>query len=224
MNLVPIIWLLGRCRTELYTMFNDFKKSKLNVYSPPSPGDAGSAIGAILSHQARNKITDSYLLTNSNDYKDLLFTGTNLTFEDIRNACNKICLEIQEDSHLIKTTDAIFHKKIGAVVYGRSEFGPRALCRRSIICRHDDPSMKSKINALVKHREAFRPFAAVFTPLQADKHFYLNKHIGTDTLNYSHYQMTTTAITKGFLTKENSSVIHEDSTIDFRLLFQGTIH
>jgi carbamoyltransferase len=200
------------------------KQFKLNVYSPPSPGDAGSAIGAILSHQARNKSTHSYLLTNSNDYKDLLFTGTNITYNDIRNACNKIYLEMLDDSDLIKTLDAISNKKIGAIVYGRSEFGPRALCRRSIICRHDDPLMKSKINALVKHREAFRPFAAVFTPSQADKHFYLNRHINNDLLNLSHYQMTTTATTKGFFTKENSAVIHEDNTCRLQIAIPGHNH
>src|SRR5262249_38136418 len=42
---------------------------------------------------------------------------------------------------------------------GRMEFGPRALGNRSIVTdpRRDD--MKDVLNARIKHREAFRPFA-----------------------------------------------------------------
>ncbi|MFB0619125.1 carbamoyltransferase [Streptomyces sp. AGS-58] len=44
---------------------------------------------------------------------------------------------------------------------GRSEIGPRALGNRSIFADPRDPGMKDRINAKVKHREAFRPFAPV---------------------------------------------------------------
>ncbi|MFB8033709.1 carbamoyltransferase [Streptomyces sp. NPDC056004] len=52
----------------------------------------------------------------------------------------------------------------GAVVgwfQGRSEVGPRALGNRSILADPRDPGMKDRINAKVKHREWFRPFAPV---------------------------------------------------------------
>lgn len=42
---------------------------------------------------------------------------------------------------------------------GRMEIGPRALGSRSILADPTDPGMKDKINAEVKHRESFRPFA-----------------------------------------------------------------
>lgn len=42
---------------------------------------------------------------------------------------------------------------------GRSEFGPRALGNRSILADPRPADMKDRINALVKFREAFRPFA-----------------------------------------------------------------
>jgi carbamoyltransferase len=42
---------------------------------------------------------------------------------------------------------------------GGSEVGPRALGHRSIICHPGKPGMKDILNARVKHREAFRPFA-----------------------------------------------------------------
>lgn len=39
------------------------------------------------------------------------------------------------------------------------EIGPRALGNRSILADPTNPEMKDRINAEVKHREAFRPFA-----------------------------------------------------------------
>jgi carbamoyltransferase len=44
-------------------------------------------------------------------------------------------------------------------VQGRSEFGPRALGNRSIVADPRPASNKDLINAMVKKREAFRPFA-----------------------------------------------------------------
>ncbi len=39
------------------------------------------------------------------------------------------------------------------------EFGPRALGNRSIIADPGRPEMRDRVNAMVKMREAFRPFA-----------------------------------------------------------------
>lgn len=44
-------------------------------------------------------------------------------------------------------------------VQGRSEFGPRALGHRSILADPRPASNKQRINAMVKQREAYRPFA-----------------------------------------------------------------
>jgi carbamoyltransferase len=44
-------------------------------------------------------------------------------------------------------------------VQGRAEFGPRALGNRSILADPRDPKMKDKLNAYIKFREEFRPFA-----------------------------------------------------------------
>jgi carbamoyltransferase len=42
---------------------------------------------------------------------------------------------------------------------GRMEYGPRALGNRSILASPCDPRMKDVVNARVKFREGFRPFA-----------------------------------------------------------------
>jgi decarbamoylnovobiocin carbamoyltransferase/7-O-carbamoyltransferase len=54
---------------------------------------------------------------------------------------------------------------------GRSEFGPRALGNRSIIADARPAENRTRINAMVKMRESFRPFAPAVTPEDADTYF-----------------------------------------------------
>jgi carbamoyltransferase len=54
---------------------------------------------------------------------------------------------------------------------GRMEFGPRALGHRSILGDPSRPDMRDRVNAMVKLREAFRPFAPAVTLEQASRWF-----------------------------------------------------
>jgi predicted NodU family carbamoyl transferase len=56
---------------------------------------------------------------------------------------------------------------------GRSEFGPRALGNRSILADPRPGDNKQRINAMIKKREAYRPFAPVVTPEAAGSYFEL---------------------------------------------------
>ncbi|WP_432052582.1 carbamoyltransferase family protein [Streptomyces xiamenensis] len=62
----------------------------------------------------------------------------------------------------------------GAVVawfQGRMEFGPRALGHRSILADPRVPGMRAHLNAVVKQREEFRPFAPAVTAEEAGEYF-----------------------------------------------------
>jgi carbamoyltransferase len=54
---------------------------------------------------------------------------------------------------------------------GRMEWGPRALGHRSILADPGAPEMRDRVNALVKMREAFRPFAPAVSLEQVDRWF-----------------------------------------------------
>jgi len=54
---------------------------------------------------------------------------------------------------------------------GRMEFGPRALGHRSILADPGRPEMRDRVNALVKLRESFRPFAPAVSLEQVDRWF-----------------------------------------------------
>lgn len=56
--------------------------------------------------------------------------------------------------------EAIARGEIIGWFQDRAEFGPRSLGSRSILCHPGMPGMKDRLNARVKFREAFRPFAA----------------------------------------------------------------
>jgi carbamoyltransferase len=60
---------------------------------------------------------------------------------------------------------------------GRMEFGPRALGNRSILADPSNPGMRDRINAMVKKREAFRPFAPACSLEQA--HIWFKVPFGT---------------------------------------------
>jgi carbamoyltransferase len=63
------------------------------------------------------------------------------------------------------TIDRLLAGEIGGWFQGRSELGPRALGSRSIICDPRPADAKERLNARVKRREMFRPFAP-FLPLE----------------------------------------------------------
>jgi carbamoyltransferase len=58
--------------------------------------------------------------------------------------------------------------RIIGVMRGAAEFGPRALGHRSILADPRAPDMKERLNARVKGREAYRPFAPVLAEEDVD--------------------------------------------------------
>ncbi len=69
-------------------------------------------------------------------------------------------LRYEQPADLVAATAALLHA--GAVIgwfQGPSELGQRALGHRSILADPTRPDVKARVNANVKYREAFRPFA-----------------------------------------------------------------
>lgn len=62
---------------------------------------------------------------------------------------------------LARVVAALASERLVGWVEGGSELGPRALGHRTLLADARDPGAKDRVNALVKHREAFRPFAPI---------------------------------------------------------------
>lgn len=125
-----------------------------DIYVMPAAGDNGTSIGAayyvynsVLGHTDRHPHEDPY-------------TGLGYSNDEIEKVLRECKLPYVRSVDVEKATAEIL--KSGQIVgwfQGRSEIGPRALGNRSILCDPTLPHMKAKINAEVKHREAYRPFA-----------------------------------------------------------------
>ncbi|TAK98849.1 MAG: carbamoyltransferase [Verrucomicrobia bacterium] len=78
---------------------------------------------------------------------------------------------LEGDALLDAVTDLLRQGKVVGWFQGRSEWGPRALGNRTILADPTNPKMKEIINAKIKRRESFRPFAPSVLAESAPKYF-----------------------------------------------------
>jgi len=134
-----------------------------NVHIPPSPGDAGSAVGAAqyhyFCHDKNKRIieNDSSKLVRENVYVGPEYDNAEIQkFLDSR----KIDYQTIEGKELLHTTAKLISDgNIVGWYQGKMEWGPRALGNRSILADPRNAKMKDILNEKIKHRESFRPFA-----------------------------------------------------------------
>ena len=134
-----------------------------NLHIPPSPGDAGSAVGCAqylyyIYHKNQRVIEkDQSKVIAENIYVGPTYTNDVIqTFLDT----NKIKYEKLDSEKLLKqTAQLISDGNIVGWYQGKMEWGPRALGCRSILADPRKSEMKDILNEKIKHRESFRPFA-----------------------------------------------------------------
>lgn len=144
-------------------VLNSVANGKLLIETPfretciqPAAGDDGLSLGAalylsnsILKEGVRWKMENAYL---GDEYSDH-YIRTELERYKLRY------VELDRDELLDRTSDEIMNGNVIGWFQGRMEWGPRALGNRSILAHPGFPNMKEILNARIKHREAFRPFA-----------------------------------------------------------------
>lgn len=133
------------------------------VYIPPSPGDAGSAVGAAkyLYHiyHKQNRVIDK---NHGRSIQENVYIGPSYSNDDIKLFLdsNNIPYQLFEEQSLLeKTAHLISNGYVVGWYQGRMEWGPRALGNRSILADPRNSKMKDVLNEKIKHRESFRPFA-----------------------------------------------------------------
>ena len=122
----------------------------------PAAGDDGLALGAALYvSNAVKKEGRRWVMSNA-------FLGPEYSRETMERALKDrgiVFRELGRDALLSRTAEEIERGSIVGWFQGRSEWGPRALGNRSILAHPGLPHMKEILNARIKHREPFRPFA-----------------------------------------------------------------
>jgi carbamoyltransferase len=133
------------------------------VYVQPAAGDAGGAIGAAFS--VWHKLGGKRLFEMDHAYWGPEFDSNYIArvladrqAEVAGSGC--VINKISDEGALCRgTAQAIAEGKVVGWFQGRMEWGPRALGNRSIICDPRRADMKAILNAKIKRRESFRPFA-----------------------------------------------------------------
>jgi carbamoyltransferase len=133
------------------------------VYVQSAAGDAGGAIGAAFALWHKFGGTRTFIM-------DHAYWGPQFSSGEIRTLIAERQLELHEAGCLVenitdegelcrRTAAAIADGKVVGWFHGRMEWGPRALGNRSIVCDPRRADMKAILNAKIKRRESFRPFA-----------------------------------------------------------------
>jgi len=168
------------------------------IFIQPASHDAGTAIGAALHcffhdnpNAERHEMTTSYLGPKYSN------TELELVVE------NSPFVKTEGNQAIKQTIDSLITGKVVGLFQGRMEFGPRALGNRSILADPRTAEMKEKMNAKVKFREDFRPFAPVVLEERVRDYFALG-------INSPFMTQTFTATDRAW--KEIPATIHQDGT------------
>jgi carbamoyltransferase len=141
-----------------------------NVWIQPAAGDDGIAIGcAYYGHLAIHKKPRTFVMNHA-------YLGAAYSDEEAEAASKKWLVRSEtfngpDKSICSETSKVLTENQVVGWFQGRSEFGPRALGNRSILADPRNPAMKDVLNARVKHRQSFRPFAPIVLAERANEVF-----------------------------------------------------
>jgi carbamoyltransferase len=139
------------------------------IFIQPAAGDDGGALGTafyiyncVLGHPRQFQM-------------DHALWGPSFSDEEIESALRAAGARFDRadsEQDLVETTAGLIAAgKVVGWYQGRLEFGPRALGSRSLLADPRTAEMKNVINAKVKFREAFRPFAPAILKEHAHEYF-----------------------------------------------------
>jgi carbamoyltransferase len=140
------------------------------VYIQPVAGDDGTALGAALfraslSEDIPNLRMPVPLLGPAYDQSRITEAIEKFSNRIAVTPFDSLCCAAERAAKLIADG------RVVAWYRGRMEYGPRALGNRSILADPGHPAMRDRINAMVKMREAFRPFAPACSIEEAPRWF-----------------------------------------------------
>ena len=141
------------------------------LYIQPAAGDGGGALGAalwayntLLGKPRNFRMDHAY-------WGRVYSAGEISTFLSENNIPHKLFND--EGALLDQVVDRLMQGKVVGWFQGRFEWGPRALGNRSILADARNPEMKDIVNAKIKFREPYRPFAPSVLSESAETYFEL---------------------------------------------------
>jgi len=139
-----------------------------NVWIPPVASDTGAPFGSALWHHHQT-------LGNARVFQlEHAFHGMAYSDEEIEAALKAAGLvydRLSEGELIQRVARDLADGRIVGWYQGRFEIGPRALGNRSVLADPRRVEMKDLINARIKHREDFRPFAPAILAERVGEYF-----------------------------------------------------
>jgi carbamoyltransferase len=139
------------------------------LFVASAPADDGNSIGA--AYRAFYKY-NPYVKRDDGILSP--FLGSSIkrsSLARLQKYCGFRSQELDDETLFTAVATALSEGKIVGWVQGRAEFGPRALGNRSILADPRSMGVKERINAEVKFREEFRPFAPSILHEYGDEYF-----------------------------------------------------
>lgn len=215
LNCVANMRLLENYNETFYKRYLK-KSTRLNIWVPPVPGDAGAPIGAAYSFAMKNGAPMGDPMTHAfycgyppsaDSIHAALRDNPEFDFIELGN--------IHDDDEMRKIADfvayVISQDGVLGIFQGPAETGPRALGHRSILANPCNPKSLENINAKVKFREKLRPLAPMATLSAALEFFDLLPGASADNYNAYNY-MVLTANAKPKAYEFIPAVVHFDGT------------
>lgn len=143
------------------------------IFVPPAPHDPGCAVGAAV-------LLWSETLGHGRGFvMDHAYYGPDFSPEEMSDALHARAIRAQrvaDEAVLVeRAAGAIEDGDVVCWFQGRAEFGPRALGNRSFLADPRRESIRDEVNAKIKKRELFRPFAPSVKEESAGDYFELSQ-------------------------------------------------
>ena len=158
--------LTGGCGLNIL-INQQIREMNKNVYIPPNPSDCGLSVGQAV--YAVWEETKSIIKLPS-------ITYSGLPIQDIESLDQLAIERSAKEVDMLELAKDLKGGKIIGVCRDGSEVGPRSLGNRSILCDPVYPDMKDILNAKIKRREWYRPFAGICRLEDAHKFFDIDKN------------------------------------------------
>lgn len=129
------------------------------IWVHPNMGDGGLAAGAALAVWAEAE-RRAGRTPRPKAMRDV-YLGTDISEGEAEAALRSAGVPFERPSDLAeRVTQALLSRRIVGYARGRMEYGPRALCHRTILAPADDPAVTDELNRRLR-RNDFMPFAPV---------------------------------------------------------------
>lgn len=178
-----------------------------NVFIQPAAGDSGGALGAAL-------YAYHVLLGKPRKFvMEHAYWGQSYSPDDVKAsilAAGRTYEYVEDTDRLAELmVEDMISGKVVSLFQGRFEWGPRALGNRSILADPRRAEMKEIVNARIKFREPFRPFAPVILEERASEYY-----VGLDdpSCHYPYRYMLMVCQTRDGCGEKIQAVTHQGGT------------